>query len=307
MITHTMMGGLCNQLFEIFATIALAIRTDQEFKFMYKTRIDSKREAYWNSFLVNLRDEYTTTMIDVEDRTIHNITEPRHCYNPIQLPNGTDQDLYILSGYYQSPKYFEKEYEEISKMIGIEDMQESLKKEIVYVEDVSKLVIKKKDMNIYFSNKIHWKNTISMHFRLGDYKELPDYHPCMPYEYYRNSIVEIIQMGIIEDNPQILYFCEDDEEDIKIVEDIINKLKQDFIFIEFYKVSNTKIPDWKQMLLMSLCAHNIIANSTFSWWAAYINKNPTKIVTYPNVWFGPMINQDVSDLFPHDWIKIGLH
>ena len=306
MITHKLMGGLCNTLFQIFATIALAIRTDQEFKFMYKTRIDSKRIAYWNTFLVGLRDEHTTTSIDVDNINIHHINEPSHMYNPIQLPSGSNQDLYILNGYYQSPKYFEKEFEQISMMIGIEFMQESLKNEIVYVDDISKLVIKKKDMNIYFPKKIQWKNTISMHFRLGDYKALPDYHPTMPYEYYRNCIAEILQMGVIEDTPQILYFCEDDEEDIKIVEGIINKLNQDLPFCEFYKISNPKISDWKQLLLMSLCSHNIIANSTFSWWSAYMNKNSTKIVTYPNVWFGHMIPQDVSDLFPHDWIKIGI-
>lgn len=55
---------------------------------------------------------------------------------------------------------------------------------------------------------------------------------------------------------------------------------------------------------MSLCNHNIIANSTFSWWGAYFNINPEKIVCYPNVWFGSECNNSTQDLFPKNWVKI---
>jgi hypothetical protein len=64
------------------------------------------------------------------------------------------------------------------------------------------------------------------------------------------------------------------------------------------------LEDWEQMLLMSLCNHNIIANSTFSWWGAYLNDNPGKIVCYPEHWFMPEVKKDVTDLFEEDWIKI---
>ena len=65
------------------------------------------------------------------------------------------------------------------------------------------------------------------------------------------------------------------------------------------------IPDWKQLLIMSICHHNIIANSTFSWWGAYFNTNPTKLVCYPNAWFGiKKQNYIMNDLFPENWKKI---
>ena len=77
----------------------------------------------------------------------------------------------------------------------------------------------------------------------------------------------------------------------------INSFKNVF-FIE-------NIPfDYEELILMSLCKHNIIANSTFSWWGAYFNTNPAKIVCYPSIWFGPDVTHNTKDLCPESWTKI---
>jgi hypothetical protein len=64
--------------------------------------------------------------------------------------------------------------------------------------------------------------------------------------------------------------------------------------------------DWEQLLLMSLCNYNVIANSTFSWWGAYFNENIGKKICYPSVWFGPKAGHNTTDLFPKDWVKIAI-
>jgi hypothetical protein len=139
-----------------------------------------------------------------------------------------------------------------------------------------------------------------MHFRLGDYKKLPDYHPIMTVDYYKKSLQYIVNH--VDYTPNVLYFCED--EDVESVNETIQLLKNEFPTIEFERATN-ELDDWQQMLLMSCCNHNIIANSSFSWWGAYFNVNPTKIVCYPSVWFGPkMSDVVVTDLFPDEWINI---
>jgi hypothetical protein len=144
------------------------------------------------------------------------------------------------------------------------------------------------------------EHTISMHFRIGDYKKVQHFHPILPYEYYRNSIAYILSESTdsYDGLYTILYFCEN--QDIDDVDIIINRLKIDYPTIVFTKASN-KISDWGQMLTMSNCQHNIIANSSFSWWAAYLNNNHNKIVCYPPIWFGECAGNDTSDLCPPKW------
>jgi hypothetical protein len=76
--------------------------------------------------------------------------------------------------------------------------------------------------------------------------------------------------------------------------------------LEFQRASSEcKIEDWRQLLLMSCCQHNIIANSSFSWWAAYFNDNSEKIICYPEQWFGLQLsNHNTSDMCPKSWNKI---
>ena len=279
MITCNLMGGLGNQLFQIFTTISYSIKHKERFNFLYSEML-ANRITYWNTFLVRLKG-FTQLKLPY----MRTINECGFHYQDIKSPNMIEQNGVMvkenikLYGYFQSYKYFQDNYDIICKLINLQKQKDS----IIYK---------------YMQN---YKSMVSMHFRLGDYKLLQDFHPVMKMEYYKNSIQHIIEKTN-NDNIRILYFSE--KKDELLVDETINKLKEIFSSCVFIKAFDYAA-DWEQMLMMSLCSHNIIANSTFSWWGAYFNSNKEKIVCYPDMWFGPNLSShNTVDLFPENWIKI---
>jgi len=276
------MGGLGNQLFQIFTTLAHGIKNNFQTMFPYSTKLNVgvTRNTYWDNFLINIK-KYTNFM----DQTYtNNLLMSFAVYKEIgfqhnEIPNKKEDKL--LYGYFQSYKYFEECKTEIFSMINLEKQQENM--EYLYSQ--------------YFGKDLH---VISMHFRIGDYKNVQEFHPIMPCEYYRNALMELLsyrKMKIC----RVLYFCE--KNDIIEVSNTIGLLVNEFPNVEFVKVDDI-IDDWQQMLLMSCCNDNIIANSSFSWWGSYFNRNENKIVCYPYQWFGPNLRHNTIDLYPNDWKKI---
>lgn len=275
MITCILMGGLGNQLFQIFTLIAHSINTNQKFILPEKLSESVQRHTYWSSIFVNLQKyiSNTDTLVNWNE-----YNEPNFHYNKLPL----SADNLILHGYFQSYKYFDNEWKQISNIIGFNKQIEQTKTK--------------------YSNYFNQDCVISMHFRLGDYVN-SQYHLTLDYNYYEKSIELIINKTNIN-NFTVLYFCE--ENDVQTVDLIIINLQNKFLELKFIKINFT-ICDWEQMLLMSLCNHNIIANSTFSWWGAYIGYklNEDKIVCYPSKWFGPFLSHNkTDDLFLDKWIKI---
>jgi hypothetical protein len=285
MLTCNLIGGLGNQLFQIFTVISYAIKYKHMFKFINAEELGgngcTKRKTYWKTFLFKLSgflfEQYPHFDIVCNEKSFsfkelsHEILE----YNNLTI---------MLSGYFQSYKYFQENFDIICRILNIAEKRLDIIEEVV-----------KTHHSLEFLEK-----SISMHFRLGDYKKLPDYHPIMTSEYYKKALQFITSK--LDYTPNVLYFCED--EDVETVNETIQLLKNEFPTIEFERATNS-LDDWQQMLLMSCCNHNIIANSSFSWWGAYFNVNPAKIVCYPSVWFGhAMSDVDVKDLFPDDWVKV---
>jgi hypothetical protein len=272
MIAVDLIGGLGNQLFQIFCCIALGMENNTEFQLPINKRSyhglnGCKRPVYWDSLLKKLTP-YTTNKNSIS----HIFNEQHHGYTPFS-PNIKNITLY---GYFQSYKYFDKYFDTICNMIGIEELKNSIK-------------LDKKDCI-----------TVSMHFRIGDYVVAEHCHPVIAIQYYINSIRTILDK-IGDKKILIFYFCED--VDLHTVGKHIITLKNIYPTIEFCRYKSND--EWNEMLTMSICDHNIIANSTFSLWGAYFNLKNDKIVCYPDKWFGPqLLSKKTDDMFYDSWLKI---
>jgi hypothetical protein len=300
MLTVTILGGLGNQLFQIFATIATAMRNDDSFFFMNVELLGGNpghiRNTYWKKcfqrlerFLIPL-NETTQRMFS----SLPSFTEPSFDYS--QLPTHTSQlkQPLRLNGYFQSEKYFVDKYHEICELIHLKRQQEWVKQ-----------IKSNESWSADYAGPKKTRDLVSIHFRIGDYALTPDYHPITRLSYYKNAIKHIItRRSDTSRNISILVFYQRCDRDI--VFKYIDELKSDYanFDIQFHFVDET-MDDWQQLLLMSICDHNIIANSTFSWWGAYFNANHDKVVCYPSVWFGPACPiKTTNDLCPETWVKI---
>lgn len=283
MLTVELMGGLGNQLFQIFTLIAYSKKYNQPYLIEKKSSLPGQyvvRNVYWTNLLDKLSYRLIQNPLNyplISEKAFEYIELPQ------QVPNKNNN--FKLYGYFQSYKYFQDYKNDI-----LNDLDWNTKRDTV----LQKLT-KQKDV----------KDMVSLHFRVGDYAKLQDYHPIMTLEYYTNAI-KVIQAQAAQQaqaQMQILYFCEDNDLPF-VTSTFINPLKMTFPSITFVQCED-KLDDWEQMIVMSACKHHIIGNSSFSWWGAYLAEpKDTKIVCYPDKWFGPAAGQkNISDLFPSSWTK----
>ena len=298
-----LMGGLGNQLFQIFATISLALSTNKVYVFPYSDVLTTgvKRPTYWYSLLDNLWNNTTWNNPEADNSRIFSLPQIREKGfehdELVGIQVNLEKKPACLHGYFQSYKYFEKHYETIIQLIGLRVKQQ-------VVREKTTVLGKKEGIPKPSEKEGVWGNVVlpnvSLHFRLGDYVSKQNHHPIMSIWYYTHALTSIIEK-VGSDTFRVIYFGEkDDEHTIKIC---IQILQKKFPSLEFVKADLGE--DWEQMLLMSLCDHNVIANSSFSWWGAYFNSNPDKIVCYPSTWFGPALQHNTKDLCPPNWIRIG--
>jgi hypothetical protein len=180
-----------------------------------------------------------------------------------------------LSGYWQSPKYFH----------SIETL---IRKEFTFQKPLDY-------KNLEILNLIKNTISVSIHIRRTDFEIInsKDIHGFCSLEYYIGAI------NYIRRNASLSNFF--------IFSDDINWAKENLkVPVNSYFVSgNTGGKSYIDMQLMSNCNHNIIANSSFSWWGAWLNSNPNKIVIAPKKWFSDEeMNAQTYDLIPEKWIRM---
>lgn len=175
---------------------------------------------------------------------------------------------YAINGYLQSPKYWEGNEQEILKYF------EFNKKSFPFELQLT-------GSQIFFEND----SLVAMHVRRGDYLNIPDYHTNLTVEYYNEALKHF-------EGKRVCIFSDD-----------IEWCAQTFTHERFFFSHEEK--DINDLFLMSHFKNIIIANSSFSWWAAYLNQyTKDKKVIAPRNWFGPKCGHSTEDLIPKSWLQI---
>jgi hypothetical protein len=184
----------------------------------------------------------------------------------------TISDGCSLSGYFQTEKYFKDLRDQILLQFSFKSLYKDSAE--AYIQTIRK---DNKDAII-----------ASIHVRRGDYVMYPDYHPPCSFSYYNNAIEKLL-----EENSNVIFLVFSDD-----VEWCKSEFKDSIYIVS--ELGN----HYTEMCAMSLCDHNIIANSSFSWWGAWLNESANKKVIAPSVWFGPAMNKNTDDVYCKNWIKI---
>ena len=211
--------------------------------------------------------------------------EPHFHFDPTIFNNCPDN--VSLYGFFQSEKYFKHIEDEIRKdftfhdehLIPCQEMMDSVEGEPIMLH------VRRGDANLTDSRGFKWS-----------YTQCGDQHPTQTIEYYEEALKQFD-----EDQPVIVF--SDSPEWVE---------EQEFFQGDRFMVSKptTKYADgsytpYVDLCLMSLCSHAIIANSSMSWWGAWLQKNPNKKIIAPKRWFGPAYaDKNTADLYCPDWIVL---
>lgn len=291
MIIVRLFGGLGNQLFQYAAGRRLSRMHDTTLKLdVSHFQYDKLRSYELEPF--SIQQEFATAEEIMElkgtakrglDRIAFSVGQKLRPYYHRSIfrearsgrldPNilKTCKNVY-LDGYWQSEKYF----------VNIKDV---IRREFVVKYELD-------DQNREMANKIAGTESVSIHVRRGDYvSDLRTNMPVCGLDYYERC-VKLISKTVSDAH---FYVFSDDRD--WIVENL------PFDHATTFVTHNDVNKGYEDLRLMSMCKHNIIANSSFSWWGAWLNPNVNKIVLAPRKWHKDE-SIDTHDLLPEGWISI---
>lgn len=288
MIILNLKGGLGNQMFEYGLGRYLSRKNKTDLKFSI-----GHYDAGWGNYdlsAFNIEEKFATSEEISHFKKFQKKTGRRWFLYNLFVADGTKyiQEKYFhfdpdilelkdntyLDGWWQTEKYFS-------------DIRDVLLKDFTLKQPLSG---KNKDV----AGKITTANSVSIHIRRKDFVTNPKtnhIHGALPKEYYDKALAYISSR--IE-NLALFVFSDD----IPWVRENLS-----FHFETVYIDWNDKSPH-EDIRLMSLCQHNIIANSAFSWWGAWLNPAKDKIVIAPKRWFANASKCDTKDIIPKNWIKV---
>jgi hypothetical protein len=184
----------------------------------------------------------------------------------------------------QSEEIFNRKYPFIIGVFENEYYFKDIKEQILKVYTFKNI----DPFNLNLSHTMQIEDSVSLHIRRGDYLKFSRFNVCGS-EYYKQAIRYILSKV----SAPVFYVFSDDP---VWSENFMKEFDVNYHVIKH----NTGVDSYKDMYLMTQCKHNILANSTFSWWGAWLNQNPTKLVVAPLRWFA---DSDVNPICK-DWCII---
>lgn len=294
-------GGLGNQMFQYAAGLAISLHNNAEFlldlSFFKKCDFgDTKRDFYLNNFNIsgNIAKDSDIAGIGLPNMTKKDILSKskRKLFRITEYFKPIYRKKIIIEPYF----HFCPDILKIKKNCYLSGVWQSEK----YFKNIKNIIRKeftlKNEPNIELTNWIkiiNKYNSISLHIRRGDYinsQKTNQFHGVCSLSYYYSAIEKILSRVT---NPYFFIFSDD----IDWAKNNL-KIKSPAIF-----AGGNGIADYEELILISKCKHNIIANSSFSWWGAWLNENKDQIVISPKEWFN-VKNINTSDLIPERWIII---
>lgn len=289
MVIVKLSGGLGNQMFQYACgkAIALKLKTDLRldhsfFYHNFKKSGATPRKYELGAFGINLKIDESDFLKVRISKKLNRLFNINLFYNHVKERNSyladtkfpLNENLYI-TGYFQSEKYFSTESAQIKK-------------------DFSFIEPNKKNLEL-INRVVNTPNSVGILVRRDDFIS-SKLDQSLGLDYFENAI-KVIKDRICD--PFFFVFTIGDTGWSR------NLLKFDDN-IEIVENDSLEIKGFEKMRLMSLCKHNIIANSSFGWWSAWLNTNPNKVVIYPEKWhFDENINIEIlKDRFPQNWIKV---
>lgn len=292
MIVVQLCGGLGNQLFQyaLGRTLALKYNTDLRFDTSLfagaVARGETPRSYRLEHYQVKGRplDKFTNLLLPPFPRRVpkwlswcprwpgmvKRVSEQGHGFNPSVMDCGRAA---YLAGYWQTERYFERYAEHIRADLQLKEPLSVRRQEIIA--------------------RIGQEEAVSIHVRRGDYVTNPNasaYHGTCSAEWYDAAISEMRKRTR---SARFFVFSDDPA----WVRDHLNT-PADTVFID----PQDDDREYEDLHLMSKCRHHIVANSSFSWWGAWLNASPEKIVIAPKQWF--LAEPDPGDRIPASWIRL---
>ena len=289
MIIVNIKEGLGNQLFQYASAKRLSIKRGTQLKLL-PSFADDKKRSFKLSFF-NIEDNLATNddlQNVIKNKLIRAIQRFKPYYrrnyyrermwvNDLGLLNASNE--VFLDGFWANPLFFSDIRDEIINIF-------SLKKKF---ENDAFLNFKK--------TIIKDRCSVSIHIRRGDYakdKGVNDFFGTIDLKYYIDAQKLILKK---HENPTFYVFSDNIDwvvDNVKLLGNVVYS-------------NSTNLEDYHELVLMSTCKHNIIANSTFSWWGAWLNINNSKMVIAPEVWYKNKKAQKFYEdhpFVPETWIKL---